>query len=80
MAHCCTACYVTAKAAKVGCMTFCALLAVAFFGLTITGLVIIFTNPDCGYTQEDEPEEGASYVGCAYLFMFLINFIVMPIF
>ena len=59
-------------------MTLFGLLAVAFFGLAIAGLLFIFMNPDCGYST-DEPEAGSSYIGCAHLFMFLIIFIT-PIF
>ena len=58
MTNRCVSCYVTAKAAKIGCMTFCGLLALTLLGLTIAGLVIILTNPDCGYKHSVDGQVG----------------------
>ena len=80
MTNRCVSCYVTAKAAKIGCMTFCGLLALTLLGLTIAGLVIILTNPDCGYKHSDDGQVGVEYDTCAISLFSLIVTITVPIF
>ena len=74
MENCCEACYVTTKVTKIFCMSFCGLLAVAFFGFTMTGLVFLATSPDCGYKNERKAE------ACGYSFIFLMFFNAVSIF